>query len=138
MALIFVYGSLRKDMYNYDKFLKDYDSYRYDAYVKGQLYSLKEVTYPALIDGEEMILGEIHEVPEQVLVLLDELESYIDENHIDNEYDKVITPIYNKNKEKIMELPIYKYNIRNQKNKALLDKIIASNDYVQHMKKSRD
>ena len=35
MARIFVYGTLRKGMYNYDRYLKDKQSFREYGYIKG-------------------------------------------------------------------------------------------------------
>ena len=47
MARIFVYGTLRKGMYNYDRYLKDKQSFREYGYIKGKLMSLKGQKYPA-------------------------------------------------------------------------------------------
>ena len=44
---IFVYGTLRKGMYNYDLYLKDEDSFRQYGYIKGKMCirdSVKEGT----------------------------------------------------------------------------------------------
>mgnify|MGYP000382237447 CR=1 FL=1 len=53
----------------------------------GFFISLKGRRYPALIEGKG-IAGEIHEVSEQTLKKIDELESYFGEGHPENEYDK--------------------------------------------------
>lgn len=70
------------------------DSYRQKAYVDGLLYSLKGRRYPALIEGKERIAGELHEVSEQTLKKIDELESYFGEGHPENEYDKKFVMAY--------------------------------------------
>lgn len=84
MHQIFVYGTLLKGMYNYEIYCSAEDSYHQKAYVDGLLYSLKGRRYPALIEGKERIAGEIHEVSEQTLKKIDELESYFGEGHPEN------------------------------------------------------
>lgn len=117
-------------MYNYALYLKAHNSYVCDGYVKGTLYTIKDRLYPALVDGEQFIIGEIHEVNDKVLKALDKMENYFGSQHIDNEYNKVLCNIYNGNKEVIEQLPVYMYNISNPKNLELLDQVIEENDYV--------
>lgn len=91
---IFVYGTLRKGMYNYDLYLKDKNSFRSYGYVKGTLMTLKDRKYPALLlEGNDYILGEIHEVDEEFVSSLDDLECYFGENDIRNEYNKIMCDI---------------------------------------------
>ena len=72
MVRIFVYGTLRKGMYNYDQYLKDKQSFRKYGYIKGKLMSLKGQKYPAfLLEGDDMVLGEIHEVDDEFIKVLD-------------------------------------------------------------------
>ncbi|MFR1945661.1 MAG: gamma-glutamylcyclotransferase family protein [Faecalimonas umbilicata] len=92
-------------------------------------YSLKGRRYPALIEGKERIAGELHEVSEQTLKKIDELESYFGEGHPENEYDKKFVMAYAEDGSEIGEVPVYFYNIRNEKNRALLDQRITCNDY---------
>lgn len=134
MKRIFVYGTLRTDMYNYEKYLKDKIIQSELAYVKGSLHEIKGVIYPALIEGNEMIAGEIMEVDDdEIFHELDELEGYLGEQHIDNEYDKVICPIYDDRGNVIDHLPVYMYNIRNEKQKNRLSSRIMECDYVAFM-----
>lgn len=71
---IFVYGTLRLGMYNYDQYLKDKNSFRQFAYVKGKLMTLKGKNYPALLlEGSGMVRGEIHEVDSKFIGVLDDL-----------------------------------------------------------------
>ena len=59
MARIFVYGTLRTGMYNYDQYLKDKQSFKKYGYIKGKLMSLKGQKYPAfLLEGDDMMLFE--------------------------------------------------------------------------------
>ena len=49
MKQIFVYGSLRKGMYNYERYVKGKSHFVGNGYVKGCLYALKDAAYPALL-----------------------------------------------------------------------------------------
>lgn len=133
MTKIFVYGSLRKGMYNYDLYLKKYHTYVQEAYVKGTLYSLKDAIYPALIEGDKMILGEIHEVPYHVLSAVDIMEGYNGTNNSSNEYNRDICPIYNRHGKIIAHLPVYTFNLSNPTNVQRLDKEITCLDYVNYI-----
>lgn len=132
MARIFVYGSLRKGMYNYDQYLKDKQSFREYGYIKGKLMSLKGQEYPAfLLEGDDMILGEIHEVDDEFIKVLDVLESYFGENNPNNEYNKIVCDIYDDNETIIEKIPVYVYNDKNEDNAKLLDEEIG-NDFVEY------
>lgn len=132
MARIFVYGTLRKGMYNYDQYLKNKQSFREYGYVKGKLMSLKGHKYPAfLLEGDDMVLGEIHEVDDEFIKVLDVLESYFSENNPNNEYNKIICDIYDENEMIIEQIPVYVYNDKNEDNAKLLDKEIG-NDFVKY------
>lgn len=130
---IFVYGTLRKGMYNYDLYLKGKNSFRQFGYVKGKLMTLKEKKYPALLlEGDTLVLGEIHEVDSQFISVLDELESYFGENNPSNEYNKVICDIYDINGKIIDQIPVYVYNTNNVENIQLLDKVIECGDFLKY------
>ena len=114
---IFVYGTLRLGMYNYDLYLRDEDSFRSYAYIKGSLMTILTKVYPAyLTEGHHMILGEIHEVDEETLKKIDKMEGYKGYNCIDNEYNKEICPIYDDQGHEIEKLPVYVYNMDNEDN----------------------
>lgn len=131
---IFVYGTLRLGMYNYDQYLKDKNSFRQFAYVKGKLMTLKGKNYPALLlEGSDMVRGEIHEVDSKFIGVLDELESYFGENNADNEYNKVLCDIYDDNNKVIDRIPVYVYNTGNNENVQLLDKVIECGDFFKYV-----
>lgn len=139
MKCIFVYGTLRSDMYNYNRYLKGKVLHSQKAYVKGHLHELKDVNYPALLDGEQWIVGEIMELDDTFsFEVLDALEGYIAEQHIDNEYDKVCMDIYDETFHKIDQLMVYRYNVRTMQRKSNVANRIVSNDYVMHIKKQFD
>ncbi len=85
---IFVYGSLRSDMFNYNKLLKGKTSKVNKGTIKGQLFHLENKGYPAVITGENTIYGELMELKDfkQTLKELDELENYTDNEGIECEY----------------------------------------------------
>lgn len=139
MQKIFVYGSLRKGMSNYDIYLKGKDSYLCDAYVLGTLYIVRPGEYPALLlEGNQRIVGEIHEVSDECMKEIDQLEEYISEGNSHNEYDKVICDIYDSQDQLIERLPVYVYNMRNTLNQQLLGEIIESGDFVKYIKEKED
>lgn len=130
-----IHGSLREGMYNYDRYLKGRVLSNTKGYVKGSLHEIKGVVYPALVSGDDLILGEIMEIKEDdILTELDELEGFISEGHIDNEYDKVMLDIYNESHEIIKKLPVYVFNMNNPKHQGILGEPIETHDYVAHMK----
>ena len=132
---VFVYGTLREGQYNYGKYFKGYVLHKEEAYVKGALYTIKGVVYPALIDGEDMILGEILTLSEQVCMQdVDEMEGFYGEGCIENEYNKVQCLIYDKEWNPLTYLSVYKYNLENPKQKHLLGDKIVENDYVAYRK----
>jgi len=73
---IFVYGTLMKGFYNYKRYLEGRISRIIPGRTHGLLYHLPE-GYPALLEGNESIEGEIMEpVDENLLKTLDRLEGY--------------------------------------------------------------
>lgn len=132
MKRMFVYGTLRVGMYNYEKYYKEYDSFRSYGYVKGDLHTINGKVYPALTEGERMILGEIHEVPDQVQEEVDLMEGFFGEGKLENEYDKLVSVIYDADGKEIDRLPVYFYNLRNPANSSILGGLILCNDYVKY------
>lgn len=136
MKKIFVYGTLRTDMYNYKKFLKDKIIQSELAYVKGSLHEIKGVLYPALISGDDMIAGEIMEIDDDdIFAVLDELEGYHGEHNDHNEYDKIMMDIYDDRSIIIDHLPVYVFNTQKEEHRKLLSSKILENDYVAFMAK---
>lgn len=85
---IFVYGSLRSDMFNYNKLLNGKVSKVYKGTIKGQLFHLDNKGYPAVIPGNDNISGELMELKDfdKSLVELDKLENYTEDNNLNCEY----------------------------------------------------
>lgn len=128
---IFVYGSLRKGHYNYDAYLKDKSEFVSYGYVKGDLYTIEGVIYPALIEGEGRVIGEIYEVSEEVANAIDELESYV-EGDPSNEYNRVVCDIMDEQGNVIDVLPVYMFNLQREGKQGVLEHRIDSGDYTKY------
>lgn len=131
---IFVYGSLRTGMYNYDIYLKDRIVQSELAYVLGSLYTIHNASYPALLKGTDFIAGEIMEIEDAaILKQLDDLEGWMGEGNIHNEYHKVLTKIYDDKGVQIDELPVYFFNLDNPAHQNSIDALIKEHDYVKYI-----
>lgn len=131
MVRIFVYGSLRKGHYNYDAYLKDKSTFISYGYVKGDLYTIEGVIYPALVEGEGTVIGEIYEVSEEVLKAIDELENYV-ENDSTNEYNRVLYDIMDEHGNVFETLPVYMFNMHREGKQGVLERRIESGDYTKY------
>jgi gamma-glutamylcyclotransferase (GGCT)/AIG2-like uncharacterized protein YtfP len=85
---IFVYGTLRTNEY-YHHIIKDQVTSVTKATYRGSLYHLP-FGYPAIVDGDGRIAGELmtFSEAESVLAKLDELEGYQGHGQ-DNEYERI-------------------------------------------------
>lgn len=98
---IFVYGTLKQNFCNHDMvkpFLKSIAG----AKLKGLIYDLP-AGYPAAIDGDGQVIGEVFELAdtELALAVLDRLEDYYGPNCRKNLYKRVIRDVSLINGEKI-------------------------------------
>lgn len=92
---IFVYGSLRTGFYNYDKYLKGKVNDAILGKVKGKLYHMPHKGYPALLEGEDIVIGEVMTIKnfEEVMVPMDEMENYYGVNDSRNEYNRIVMDV---------------------------------------------
>ena len=92
---IFVYGSLRTGFYNYDKYLKGKVKDAKLGKVKGKLYHMPHKGYPALLEGEDVVIGEVMTVKnfEEVMIPMDEMENYYGANDSRNEYNRIVMDV---------------------------------------------
>ena len=134
MKQIFVYGSLRKGMYNYERFLKGKSRFVGNGYVKGCLFALKDAAYPALLDGDQDVFGEIYEIDEQVASAIDELEGC----HKDalGEYYKA-RKIIRTTQGALLELEVYCFSLDYEKNAERLKAVIPHGDFVKYVKEEK-
>lgn len=91
MKRLFVYGSLRDGFFNYDKYLKGHVLTNEIATTQGILYHMNHKGYPALVDGERQIEGEVISVdnPEILIKALDEMENFYGIGNENNEYERI-------------------------------------------------
>ncbi|WP_346928727.1 gamma-glutamylcyclotransferase family protein [Clostridium sp.] len=109
---VFVYGSLREGFFNYDKYLKNKVSPASLGEVKGTLFHLSHKGYPALLEGEDTVIGEIMEVKDfyENIVSLDEMEGYLSfEDASNNEYIRTIMDVKNLHTNTMESCYVYKY-----------------------------
>ncbi|MEG0857310.1 MAG: gamma-glutamylcyclotransferase family protein [Terrisporobacter sp.] len=111
----FVYGSLREGFFNYDKYLDGKVSKKIDAQLNDMsLYHMPYKGYPAIIPGENTILGEIIVINkddyEETMKAMDEMEGFISENNPENEYHKVLLEVENIETKEKQKCFVYFYN----------------------------
>ncbi len=131
---LFVYGTLRKGLYNYYQYLHENSDFQGYAYIKGCLMETHSGDMPAyLMEGEDMILGEIYEISQETLSIIDKLANYT-ENHVSsNTYIRQKEYVYNEKGEVIDNVYIYVYNMDNLANIASIGDYIKENDYIQFL-----
>lgn len=134
---LFVYGSLRRGLYNYELYLKGKSQFIGYGYVMGELYTLKERSYPALLPGNSSILGEIYEVDEAVAHAIDVLEEYVPGSS-ENEYEKLFTHILDEQGRLLDTLPVYWYHVEKPGNRRLLNEIIQEHDFTAYCQRNID
>lgn len=138
MVRVFVYGTLRKGMYNHDIYLRERSVYCGDGYIKGSLMTIAGVVYPAFLpQGDHLVFGELYDVDEETVQCLDELESYFGEHNQDNEYNKISMDILNQDGQVKDQAYVYIYNMDNPRNVESLGDDIEESDYVLYMQKQK-
>ncbi len=130
---IFVYGSLRSDMFNYKIYLDGNVESSYKGYINGNLSHLDNKGYPAVVPGEGKVLGELMNLIdfEKTLSELDEMEHY-EENGKNNEYNRKVVEVdlLDGTKEKAY---YYEYNPGTEINKDDLLIPVPSGDWKEYM-----
>lgn len=108
---VFVYGSLRSDMFNYNVYLDGKVEENNKASVKGDLFHLDNKGYPAVVPGEGKVVGELMSFNnfESTLKDLDELEAYIEGEEDENEYNRKVVDVILENGN-IEKAYYYEYN----------------------------
>lgn len=92
---IFVYGSLRTGFFNYNKYLLGKVSDTQIGKVKGNLYHMPNKGYPALLNGNDDVIGEVMTLKDfqSVMIPMDKMENYYGVNDSRNEYNRVIMDV---------------------------------------------
>ena len=92
---VFVYGSLRSDMFNYQTYLEGKVTENIKGTIQGDLFHIENKGYPAVVPGEGEVVGEVMSFDdfETVLKELDELEAYEEGNEAENEYNRKVVDV---------------------------------------------
>lgn len=133
---IFVYGSLREDFFNYDKYLKGKVSAPTLATVKGKLYHLSHKGYPALLDGDDEVIGEIMEMKDfhKDIIPMDKMEGYISsEDKSLNEYTRTLMTVKNLDTNEYEECYVYKYEQYNNSDFEKNALYLPNGDWKEYM-----
>ena len=132
---VFVYGSLRSDMFNYNVYLNGKVEENKKATIKGDLFHLDNKGYPAVVPGDGEVVGELMTFKdfESTLKDLDELEAYEEGAEDENEYNRVVVDVTLEDGT-VEKAYYYEYNPSADYNKD--DKLIPveSGDWNEYMK----
>ncbi|MBL0229426.1 MAG: gamma-glutamylcyclotransferase [Moraxellaceae bacterium] len=88
-SYLFVYGTLRKNSgHQMSRWLAQHANYVGEAKIKGDMYQVSY--YPALVQGDSWIEGDIYACSEEVWLILDDFEETTGAHP---EYARCLTPI---------------------------------------------
>lgn len=134
---LFVYGSLSEGFYNYDIYLKGKVLTKLEARTKGKLFHLANKGYPAMIDGDEWVYGELVTIEdyEKTVEEIDEMEHYYGENNPKNEYNRVVFKVELMDTNEKVEAYTYKYNEESEQELYERHEEVANGDWREFMKK---
>lgn len=134
MKKIFVYGSLREGSFNYKKVLEGNVLNKVYGKATGNLFHLENKGYPALIEGNKQIIGEIITLKNKnILKEIDLLENYNAFKYKESEYIRKPIKVVNLNTKKIEILDAYVYNVNNKSNFRDVLKIVPSGDWLEYI-----
>lgn len=92
---MFVYGTLMKGFYNYDKSLVGQELSMVPARTRGRVWHMTSRGYPAIKDGDGWVYGELVELKDfaAVIDLMDDIEGYRGPGHKENEYERIVREV---------------------------------------------
>lgn len=113
---IFVYGSLLENFFNYNKYLKGKVLKRSYARTKGKLFHQIDKGYPAMIEGDDFVYGELLEIDDwdNTVIELDKLENFYGEDNVNNEYNRVLLQIEQLEDSSVISSFVYMYNCKDK------------------------
>ncbi|WP_207707424.1 gamma-glutamylcyclotransferase family protein [Clostridium tarantellae] len=136
---IFVYGSLRTGFFNYNKYLKGYVLKEEPARIKGKLYHMPNKGYPALLDGEGYVYGEVFTIKNdeytKVMESMDNMENYFNIGDSNNEYNRVAVKVELMNTNTFEVCYVYKYVVKNKKEFKTQSIYIPNGNWASYMTK---
>lgn len=100
---VFVYGTLRNGLGNYEWCLRGRTTKEIQGTIKGVMYSAGG--FPAVVPGDERVVGELMYIPDDIykatMIDLDGLEGYDPNSPATNMYERVVTEVTLENGEKV-------------------------------------
>ncbi|MEG2353639.1 MAG: gamma-glutamylcyclotransferase family protein [Clostridium sp.] len=92
---IFVYGSLMEGFFNHKKYLEGKTLSLEKGTIKGRLYDMPHKGYPAVLQGDDVIYGELFTIRDfkSNLESMDKMEHYYGLDNPKNEYNRIIVPV---------------------------------------------
>lgn len=139
---VFVYGSLREGFFNYDKYLKNKVISITPAKIDNKIvYHMPYKGYPALLDGNGTVYGEIMEIKPEIydetMSAMDKMEGFISENNPQNEYHKKIFEVEHLTDGKTEKCYVYFYNKDSDSKFNHEAVFLSSGDWVKHIHKNK-
>ena len=110
---LFVYGSLRPNFFNFEKYLEGKTLDIKPAVLKNMdLYHIPYKGYPAITKGTGVVVGEIITVKDydSTVKAIDIMEGFLGENNPNNEYHKILLEVNHLNSNKKEKCYTYFYN----------------------------
>ena len=118
---IFVYGTLMTGLQRQRALSRSH--FIGNGTITGELYDLGR--FPALVKGDSNVLGEVYEISEQTLNMLDQIESYDPDNHQESLYVRQAVNVHLDSSGEPISAESYYYN-RSIKGRGTL---IVGGDY---------
>lgn len=133
---LFVYGSLRKNSFNYNKYLIGKVVNSKKARVRGKLYHIENKGYPALVSGSDWVYGEYIEIDykSDLLNKLDVLEKSLDKDIKKREYNRERFSVELIEEKINVKAYVYLYNKYCNFNQNDKLKYIKTGDWIEYFK----
>ena len=92
---MFVYGTLMKGFYNYEKALVGQEVSLVPARTRGVVWHMSTRGYPAIKAGDGWVYGELVELKDfaAVIDIMDDIEGYYGPEDPRNEYARILSPV---------------------------------------------
>ena len=94
---MFVYGTLMKGFYHYEKALVGQEVSLVPARTRGLVWHMSNRGYPAIKAGDGWVYGELVELKDfaAVIDIMDDIEGYYGPEDPRNEYARILSPVEN-------------------------------------------
>ena len=108
---MFVYGTLMRGFYNYEKALAGQEISMVPARTRGRVWHMTNRGYPAIQAGDGWVYGELVTLKDfaAVIDLMDEIEGYHGPDDPRNEYARLLAPVENLETGQMEQAYVYHY-----------------------------